>query len=219
MFYFNKKKSAAVIGLVLITGISGLVFWNSRSGTELSFEASRKATGTPIQTGGIPQTEVVLPLVQELERKEQEDMIVYVCGAVKQPGLVTVKSGQRVGDAIALAGGASEKADLSMVNLAQRVKDEEMVYIPKKGETLSNTTSTKGISVVRAAEPSDGKININTANVEELDKIPGVGPSTAQKIVDYRKSTGAFSRIEDICRVTGIGKKKFEQMKDKIKVH
>jgi competence protein ComEA len=150
------------------------------------------------------------------------DLIVYVCGAVHSPGVVRLPPGGRVGDAVALAGGAIGKAELSAVNLAALVTDGQQIMVPERG-AAPVTTSVGGDATAAApgasgVAPSGGLININSASVTELDALDGVGPSTAQKIVDYRTSSGGFKTIEEMMNVPGIGEAKFAAMKDSITV-
>ena len=134
-------------------------------------------------------------------REAQEDSItVYVTGAVNQPGVVSVAA---------------------KINMAQAVKDGQQIRVPEKGASKASNTVTNGVSSSATAgkEASEGElININTADEAELDKLPGVGPSTAQKIIEYRETEGPFASPEDIMKVKGIGKAKYEKMKDRITV-
>ena len=153
----------------------------------------------------------------EIEKatEEKEEIMVHISGAVNSPGILRLDSSKRVVDALDLAGGAREDADLDRVNLAARLHDEEKIYIPKVGEVGHNMTTI--VSSPSSSGPSS-KININSADLSELTKIPGVGEKTAQKILDYR-ANNSFSSIEDIKNVPGIGDKKFESMKDYISTY
>lgn len=134
---------------------------------------------------------------------------VDIGGAVKNPQVVELPEGSRVEDAIEAAGGLTDKADLTDINRAAFLEDGEKVYIPEVYDE-----DDVGDSQVRG----DGKININTADFEELQELNGVGPATAEKIIGYREENGRFSSIEDIKNVSGIGEKTFEKFKDDIKV-
>ena len=161
-------------------------------------------------------------------REAQEDSItVYVTGAVNQPGVVSVAAGARVADAVNACGGLLPTADAEKINMAQAVKDGQQIRVPEKGasKATKNATATASSSdngKARASTGSDADagelININTADEAELDKLPGVGPSTAQKIIEYRETEGQFASPEDIMKVKGIGKAKYEKMKDRITV-
>ncbi|NTU64791.1 MAG: hypothetical protein HGB05_15685, partial [Chloroflexi bacterium] len=137
---------------------------------------------------------------------------VYVSGAVNKPDVYILPLNAIVKDAIAAAGGATEDADLDRINLATRLADQMQVYVPRQGEAAP---PPPGGSAPGAAAQ---KININTASVEELDKLPGIGPSIANAIIDYRTTNGPFKQIEDINAVKGIGDALFEKIKDQITV-
>jgi len=149
------------------------------------------------------------------------DVVVYVCGAVRSPGVVRLPSTARVADALKVAGGATSSAELSAVNLAARLADGQQIIVPRRGEApaaggaaASATSGAAGSTVAGPAAP----ININTASLEELDTLDGVGPATAQKIIDYRTANGGFKTIDEIKEVSGIGDAKFAAMKDSITV-
>lgn len=144
-------------------------------------------------------------------------IIVYICGAVKENKVVTLKENSRICDAINEAGGLTDDADLTYINLAYILEDGEKIYIPKKGEeiqTEDNTSNYENFSYNYSS--SNNKININKASQSELEAIPGIGPSTALKIINYRKDNGNFSNIEDIKDVSGIGDTKYEKIKNYI---
>lgn len=151
----------------------------------------------------------------EIENKNESksgEIYVHISGAVKNPGLLKLNSESRIVDALEKAGGPIDDADLDKINLAKKLNDEEKIYIPKIGEIetpmVNSLTSTPSSN-------SGPLININTADSSELQKIPGVGEKTAEKIINYRMNS-PFSSIEDIKNVDGIGDKKFESMKDYI---
>ena len=151
--------------------------------------------------------------------------MVYVCGAVRTPGVVRLPAGARVTDALELAGGPTAKAELAAVNLAAQVTDGQQILVPERGAAVAAAPSSSGSSSSGAlgVAPSGGAapgalVNINTASLEELDALDGVGPSTAQKIIDYRTENGGFKTIDEIKEVPGIGDAKFAAMKDSITV-
>jgi len=155
------------------------------------------------------------------------DVVVYVCGAVKSPGVVRIPAGARVADALALAGGPEARAELAAVNLAAKVVDGQQIVVPERGATAAAGSSAGAAggaasgSVAAAggsATAPGAPVNINTASLEELDTLDGVGPATAQKIIDYRSASGPFKVVDDIKNVSGIGDAKFAAMKDSITV-
>jgi competence protein ComEA len=138
---------------------------------------------------------------------------VYVAGQVRNPGVITLQEGDRVTDAIDLAGGCLPEADLSGINLALKVKDEGMYYVPSIGEEVP----TEVHEIISGLE-GDGKININLADQSQLETLPGIGPSKSQKILKYREENGSFESIEEIMNIAGIAEKTFENLKDLITV-
>ena len=159
------------------------------------------------------------------ENSTDNSIIVYICGAVKESKVITLPEDSRISDAIDAVGGLTDDADLTNINLAYILEDGEKIYIPKKGEELQNEASIVSSSVqgssysnYSATSTKSNKININKATQTELETIPGVGPSTALKIIEYREQNGKFSSIEDIKNVSGIGDAKYKKMKDYITV-
>ncbi|HMI28086.1 MAG TPA: helix-hairpin-helix domain-containing protein [Gaiellaceae bacterium] len=126
-------------------------------------------------------------------------LVVDVAGAVRRPGLYRVPNGARVADAVRRAGGATPKAQLELVNLAARVADGEQIVVPRRGAVVAVAAGGGG-----AAAPT-GPVHLNSATLEQLDALPGVGPVTAQKILDYRQQHGGFGSIDELDAVSGIG--------------
>ena len=160
-------------------------------------------------------------------KKEGDDMediiVVHVSGAIKSPGVVKLKQGARIEDAIEKAGGLKDNADISNVNLAYVLEDGVKIIIPEKGDdgqTVDIVSSSVGDEIILKfnsnEEEKKTKVNINKASQSDLESLSGVGPSLASKIIDYRNNNGKFSNIEDIKNVSGIGDNKFEAIKDYI---
>ena len=156
-----------------------------------------------------------------IEYKNKENTIsknvtIYVSGEVNNPGIVTVENDKRLYDAVEKLGGVTQNADLNRINLAIKLNDEEHYIIPKIGEDniISQDISVNNIDTIKNEQTS--KININTATIEELDNLPGVGEATANKILNYREENGIFKSIEEVKNVNGIGEKKYIDIKDKI---
>lgn len=154
-----------------------------------------------------------------------KEITVYISGQVVKEGVVTLSSDKRLADAVEKLGGLTKNADTNNINLAMKLEDEKHYIIPKEGEVIQNNsdstqvTSNKDNNSSNNATQSDSqgsKININTADLKQLDNIPGVGEATANKILSYRDENGEFKSIEEIKNVNGIGDKKFENMKDLI---
>ncbi len=145
-------------------------------------------------------------------------LCVYVSGAVAHPDVYELPYDSIVKDAIEAAGGPTGEADLNRINLARRVHDEEQIYMPRKGEESPPVSPPSGPSLPSLSSQGGDKVNINTATAEELGTLPGIGPTKAQSIIDYRTTNGPFQSIEDIKDVRGIGDATFEKLKDKITV-
>lgn len=168
-----------------------------------------------------------IPEEVETQADETSTQTIYVDigGAVKEPMLAELPSGSRVEDAIIAAGGLTDTADISSINRAEFLEDGVKIFIPEIAEESDDSSSAvPGVTTSGSSSDSSltgsasGKININTADSTQLQEITGIGPATAQKIIDYRTSNGRFKSIEDIKNVSGIGDKTFEKMKDQITV-
>jgi competence protein ComEA len=137
-------------------------------------------------------------------------VVVDVVGEVRRPGLYRLADGSRIADAVARAGGATRKAELAQVNLAAPLADGEQVVVPARGSAAAATPAAAGGDGAAPSAP----IQLSTATLEQLDSLPGVGPATAQKILDYRTKHGAFSSVDELDAVPGIGPKRLEQLRD-----
>lgn len=151
--------------------------------------------------------------------KERAETMIYVDikGAVKVPGIYQLKNQQRIWDALALAGGVSEEADTTQVNYAQKVKDQMIIYVPKKGEPVPQSLETLQESAP-AQQNQEEKINLNTATEAELQTISGIGAKKAQEIIRFRDEQGPFKTVEELKNVPGIGEKTVECLKDMLTV-
>jgi competence protein ComEA len=138
-------------------------------------------------------------------------LVVHVVGAVRRPGVYRLPEGARAIDALARAGGATARADLEAIPLAAPLADGQQVVVPRRGE--AGAVSAPSLSGAGTAARS-GPVSLSTASVEELDTLPGVGPATAQRIVDYRAEHGPFSSVDDLDAVSGIGMAKVDQLRD-----
>ena len=146
----------------------------------------------------------------ELRAPPRPCLIVHVVGAVRRPGLYRLADGSRIADALRRAGGATRRADLALVNLAAPVADGTQIVVPRRAPRASPGEPAAD----RGEEAAAGPVHLNTASVEELDALPGVGPVTAQKIVDYREQHGAFSSVDDLDAIPGIGPARLEQLRE-----
>src|SRR6266566_1795423 len=136
-------------------------------------------------------------------------VVIDVAGAVRRPGLYRLAQGARVADALRRAGGATRRADLSLVNLAQLVSDGEQVIVPRRGAPAAAAAG----GGADGAPTATGPVHLNSATVEQLDTLPGVGPVTAHKIVDYRAKHGAFTSVDELDAIPGIGPARLDQLR------
>lgn len=210
MIYITKThKSVFAAILTVLVIISGTIYIRQEKATEIELGQAIELKEAAAPTPTMSPAEIIT-----------KEISVYICGNVKSPGVVRIKEGTRLDEAIALVGGAGEKADLNVVNLAYKLADEDMIYIPGKGEKLQGASVTiPGVNTVKSVEVNKtGRININTAGESELDTLEGIGPATAKAIIQYRNQNGPFETIEDIMNVKGIGDAKFNGIKDRITV-
>jgi competence protein ComEA len=146
-----------------------------------------------------------IPTAASTQPRPAARLYVDVVGAVRRPGLYRLVPGARVADALARAGGPTRKAQVELVNLAAPVADGEQVVVPRRGAA--------GAIVSGADGATSGPVHLNTATSEQLDALPGIGPVTAQKILDYRQQHGAFASVDELDAVPGIGPARLEQLK------
>lgn len=166
----------------------------------------------------------------ETNKEETKEIIVDISGEVRKPGVIELKEGDRIRDAIEKAGGLTKNSDTSTINLAYKVEDGMKIKIPSKnekkedaeeehismdlGDNVKSSSSNSNVNSVKKINI----VNINTATEQELETLPGIGLSTANKIIQYREEKGKFKKIEDLKNVKGIGDAKFEKLKDYIKI-
>ena len=165
-------------------------------GSRLLFRAQAPAA-PPIPTAAARTTPAV-----------RAALVVDVVGAVRRPGLYHLPHGARVADALAQAGGATAKAQVELVNLAAPIADGEQIVVPRRGTGVAAGAGSA------APGAMTGPVHLNTATLEQLDALPGVGPVTAQKILDYRQAHGAFASVEELDAVPGIGPARLAQLKE-----
>jgi competence protein ComEA len=218
--------STSVIGILIQKGNSDIII--SKQDEILETPKIDKNTNNGADTKKVEQTESI------------EEIKIYVVGEVKKPGVVTMKKGQIIKDAIDLAGGTTDKADIENINMVFELQENLMLRVWSKADRQARQDkasdggqiSANGVGIIKnsggavveekkAEENSKGlggKVNINTASAEELNSLPGVGPSTAAKIISFREQTGKFNKVEDLMEVTGIGESKFNSLKDFITI-
>jgi competence protein ComEA len=204
VFTKREKTILLVFMLIITTYFTGNYFIGSLN----------KPQVTVLNETFTQESEETSEIMIEENEIEVKKIAVDVVGEVIHPGLVILDDGARVIDAIEAAGGLLESADRRKINLARILADEEQIYVSKIGEKIEieeNNTVVQGVT-------TSGKININEATTAELEKLNGIGEALASRIIQYRQEKGEFKDIQDIMKVSGIGEKKFEGMKDQITV-
>ncbi len=225
----NKKKLAIIIILIIGIIIAFVIYMISdNTFQEISLEEISAGNIETIEENkessknNINKTNAETSnTTEELETKEK--IIVHIVGEVKKEGIVYLNKGDRIIDAIEKAGGETKEADLSQINLAYELQDGQKIYIPNKNEKITEYITTASGYNQDSNDSNNNieegtKVNINTANLSELDSLPGIGPAIAQRIIEYREQNGNFEKIEDLQNVKGIGDAKYEEIKDSVTV-
>ena len=207
MNQLNRKQKIIAIIIVTIIGIGIYCYTDA------------------IENTNNEEIENVLEVVptNTIEETEEKNIFVHIAGCVQKEGMLELSSNSRIADAIEKAGGLTQDADLSDINLAYILEDGMKIYIPNQNERQENNEITENIPNTATMQIQDTNkkqdvININTATPEELDTLPGIGPATAIKIIEYRKEKGKFKQKEEIKEVSGIGEAKYEKIKEYISV-
>lgn len=223
------RRTVKILAVIIVIVTAFLFFGPKGKNENVTLEnkkdeiSSEKASET---ANDGENSEVAEESDKEKETQGGGKIFIDIAGEVKNPGVYEVTSDSRIFEAIEKAGGLTEKADTTNVNQAETVKDGQKISIPKKGATAqssggsggepSQTTSAPASNAQNSAgtDPASGaKININSADSSQLQTISGIGPSTAEKIIRYRTSKGAFKSIDDLKKVNGIGDKKLEKLR------
>lgn len=198
----------AGLGLVL-----GGCFLLKPSTQAPSKETNLQTEVTTVQRDSASEKEEKSQKEKTEEVVEQDLITVDVKGAVKSPGIYDLPVGSRVNDAVQKAGGLTENADSKSLNLAQKISDEALVYVPTKEETTSQETHSNASNT-----KENKKVNLNKASLEELKQVKGLGGKRAQDIIDHRETNGKFKSVDDLKKVSGIGAKTVEKLKEYVTV-
>ena len=216
MKYINKKQKIVLFIIIIIT--LGIAYYTYTIKINDQFNIEEQ------------NLEVEENKIEESNKIEEETtkIVVHVSGAVRNEGIVELKEKSRIADAIEMVGGVTEDAYMKDVNLATILEDGMKIYIPTKEEvekqrenkndSVSKDTNLDIYNNSSNTRKKNNKVNINTASKEELDTLPGIGESTANKIISYREEKGNFKSIEEIKEVSGIGDSKYEQIKNLIEI-
>ena len=193
------RRQLIALALVGVATLGGGALWYVRS------------LPRPVTVASEP---AAAPVAEASASASPVTIVVHVAGWVRRPGVYEFPAGARIVDAIERAGGPRPGADLSALNLAALLVDAQQVLVPRRGEG----GPPGGAAGPGGSSAAGGLVNINTATLEQLETLPGIGPVLAQSIIDYREEHGPFARIEDLRNVSGIGEKRFEDLKDKVTV-
>lgn len=151
---------------------------------------------------------------------KQDTVTVDIAGAVKHSGVYTLKNGARLNDLLKMCGGLTDKAETRAINRAALLKDQDQIYVPHVGEKVENipaaTSSSNSSTSADSTSSSSEQVHLNSATVQDLQKLNGIGQKKAEQIIEYRDQNGGFKQIEDLTKVTGIGEKTFEKLKDQL---
>lgn len=218
---FNKKNKILLIVIVAIVAIISYYFIFDRKEEWLNNQEQNLEIKEEIKTNDQIENNS-----NEQQLEKNENIIVHVSGAVNKEGIVELKNNSRIIDAIDKAGGLKDEADITNINLAYIIEDGMKIHIPSKEEKESTIIVESNIDFgtvgqsneIKSNNNKKLKININTATKTDLETLPGIGESTALKIIEYRKEKGKFKLIEDIKQVNGIGENKFNKIKELITV-
>jgi competence protein ComEA len=181
-----RRSGVLYIGLALALGCAA--WWTSRP---------HQATTGPPAAGSTASVEVIRPTAA--------GPVVHIVGEVRRPGVYRMKDGSRAAAAVSRAGGATSRADLTVVNLAARLTDGQQLVIPRRAPA--------GVAAISGGSPVSGPVSLSSATVEQLDAIDGIGPTIAQHIIDWRTANGGFSSIEQLLEVPGIGDGRLEALR------
>jgi len=200
----NKKNKIKIVAVPVLVIAAVLFFWLNSGSDEIKID---EGNSSAIEEDGVFQQEV---------NSTQSHLYVDIGGEVMKPGVYEVSDGTRLFEVIDKAGGLTEDADIDGINRAETVQDGQKIMIGRHGENPDENRDS--YSANNVTDSGEGKVNINTADAAALQTIPGIGPSKADRIIEYRESEGKFNEIDDIKNISGIGNKTFESIKEYITV-
>ena len=209
----EKIKEYKIIVVCVGLGLAVGAFFLLKPSPEIPVKDTSPQTELESSVKVKSKEEMPKDIEETTEVVEQDLITVDVKGAVKSPGIYDLPVGSRINDAVQKAGGLTDNADSKSINLAQRISDEALVYVPTKEETTSqeahsNASNTK----------ENKKVNLNKASLEELKQVKGLGAKRAQDIIDHRESNGKFKSVDELKKVSGIGAKTIEKLKEYVTV-
>lgn len=215
----TKKKWIPIVCFVLLCGGGGLLLHYGQQRKRLLVSEKVPEIVTPYVQSSGPEKESAEPEEDEIPDAVVQLLYVHICGAVKAEGVYQIPEGSRLQDGIMAAGGFRSDADTAYHNLAAPLKDGQKIYVPTVEETAAISVEERvGETDVRldGAKNESGPVNLNTADLEQLMTLRGIGEAKAKDILRYREKVGAFQKIEEIMNVSGIGEAMFERIKEDI---
>ncbi|CCI85394.1 competence protein ComEA [Lactobacillus pasteurii DSM 23907 = CRBIP 24.76] len=216
--FIKEKKNYLLIGICLLAVVFLLFRKNDQTDDQLVGSYSENsATSKRVQ-----DKENATSSQTAASSQNSSTVTCDIFGAVKRQGVYTLKSGARVQELIEAAGGLTKSANIKVINRALMLKDQDKIYVPHKGEKIAAQAGNEATTSTSSSAASDNKnaeiVNINTATVDQLQKLNGVGQKRAEQIIEYREKNGGFKKVEDIMEVSGIGEKIFAGFKDQLAV-
>ncbi|MCL2603370.1 MAG: helix-hairpin-helix domain-containing protein [Defluviitaleaceae bacterium] len=202
MVEFIKRHIYIILGIVCIVVMGALFLLNS----------DRPAARKGGEVLGLHTPDLTQP-----QTEEAAYVVIHILGEVREPGVYTLPANARVADAVEMAGGYTQEADLTRINLAVPLRDAMQIIVPATGDYSIVGPGESGI-VEDSVTASDGLIDLNTAALAQLQTLPGIGPARAQSIIDYRENIGRFTQIEELMNISGIGNAVFNGLKELITV-
>ena len=229
--FIEEHKQYFLIGMVLLVIV--LVVWSQRPNSNDTFDELDYKNENTVQnknqsgSDASKQLSNTESVTKKVAATKPKDVTCDISGAINHQGVYTLKSGARLNDLIAAAGGIKNNAQLKNVNRALILKDQDKIHIPYKGEKIKAEQVVESVSANGSPSVSAGtsdqtnagnKVNINTANVSQLQQLNGIGEKKAQQIIAYRQKSGEFKSVEDLMQVSGIGEKTFAALKDQLEI-
>jgi competence protein ComEA len=209
-------KERVLLAAIVVIGVVALAAVRLRPAAQLTTESVPAPTSHPASEASEASRGASSASPPSSSASPEATVRVHVAGAVAAPGVYTLPAGSRAEDAVQAAGGPVPGADVHRVNLAAAVVDGTQLYLPMPGEALPQPGA--GVAAGGAAAPAGGPINLNTATIEQLDTLPGIGEVTARKIIAYRSAHGPFESVESLLDVPGIGEAKLAAIADFVTV-
>jgi competence protein ComEA len=210
----NKRSNRIIFILCIIIAIQTIYFLSrdditkdNQEWTEIAESGQQDLAVEQQEKGGVEDEDQSISYIK-----------VHIAGQVNNPGVIALEPGARVEDAINMAGGLTPQGDITHINLAAILQDQDKVYIPSTEEVEAHPDAFEAVQGSGMKAGGSGLVNINRASAQELEQLPGIGPVKAQSIIEYRDKNGYFTKIDDIINVSGIGEKTFERIKDSITI-